>query len=276
MYAKEVVMVLEDARLLAPPAWVIIVLALFVLVLVANDAILGRRDYAKFIRAMKAAAPERASGVRARFLLKWAWQPWVLTIVSVAFIALAPGVALTNAGFTWPDFSAIAAIVAGGGILGGAVVGIAIGVGGMLLFALFSAFFGRKHEARQSALVNPNLQEMLPTARVDRRAWILLSATAAITEEVMYRGVAMLATVLLFPWAPDALVFALVVLYFAGAHLYQGLSGVLVTGALGAVFLALFVATGSLLPGVLLHFIVDVRAVALKTDPATNTSETGS
>lgn len=269
-------MVLEDARLLAPPAWVIIVLALFVLVLVANDAILGRRDYAKFIRAMKAAAPERASGVRARFLLKWAWQPWVLTIVSVAFIALAPGVALTNAGFTWPDFSAIAAIVAGGGILGGAVVGIAIGVGGMLLFALFSAFFGRKHEARQSALVNPNLQEMLPTARVDRRAWILLSATAAITEEVMYRGVAMLATVLLFPWAPDALVFALVVLYFAGAHLYQGLSGVLVTGALGAVFLALFVATGSLLPGVLLHFIVDVRAVALKTDPATNTSETGS
>ncbi|WP_441897332.1 CPBP family intramembrane glutamic endopeptidase [Microbacterium sp.] len=266
---------LEDVRLLAPPAWVIIVLALFVLVLVANDAILGRRDYAKFIREMKATAPEHVPGVRARFLLKWAWQPWVLTVVSVAFIALAPGVALTDVGFAWPDFSAVAAIAAEGGILGGAVVGIAIGVGGLLLYVLFFVLFGRKRGTSQTVLVNPKLQAILPTARVDRRAWVLLSATAAITEEVMYRGVAMLAAVLLLPSAPDALIFVLVILCFAGAHVYQGLSGVLTTGASGAVFLALFIATGSLLPGALLHFIVDVRAIALTPDALTNKREAG-
>jgi len=44
------------------------------------------------------------------------------------------------------------------------------------------------------------------------------------------------------------------------AHTYQGPAGVLKTGIAGLLFSLVYVCTGSLLPGILLHFIMDYSA----------------
>lgn len=107
--------------------------------------------------------------------------------------------------------------------------------------------------------MNRRVDVMLPTGRQDRRAWLLLSLTAGITEEIMYRGLLLLAVALMLPAAPDVILHAIVVLGFALAHAYQGWAGVVTTGLMGLVLLLMFIATGSLLPGMLLHVLADAR-----------------
>ncbi|MGO1538852.1 MAG: CPBP family intramembrane glutamic endopeptidase [Leucobacter sp.] len=250
---------LDQAQVLDTPHWVIAVLGLLVFALVVNDACLGHRAYAKFIRTVTAAPAERVPQLRARFLLNWAWQPWVLTVIAIAFVSLAPGIELRNIGFAWPDFSGIILVIADGGVLGGGLLGMLVGVGILLLVILFTPLFKSGHQPG-ARWVNSKLSAMLPTAKEDQRAWLLLSTTAATTEEVMYRGLVLITLTLLLPSAPDILLYVLAVVCFAVAHIYQGWGGVITTGLLGAMFLALLVATGSLLPGIMLHFIVDARA----------------
>jgi membrane protease YdiL (CAAX protease family) len=48
---------------------------------------------------------------------------------------------------------------------------------------------------------------------------------------------------------------------FGLAHVYQGAAGVVVTTMMGAVLGLLVVATGSLLPAVVLHAVLDLRAL---------------
>jgi membrane protease YdiL (CAAX protease family) len=60
----------------------------------------------------------------------------------------------------------------------------------------------------------------------------------------------------------------LAALAFGWAHLYQGWTGVLATALLGGLFAWLYWATGSLLLPVLLHVLVDLRAMLVRV-PAT-------
>jgi membrane protease YdiL (CAAX protease family) len=54
---------------------------------------------------------------------------------------------------------------------------------------------------------------------------------------------------------------------FGWAHLYQGLTGVLATGALGGLLAILYAATGSLLLPVLLHALLDLRVLLMRLGP---------
>jgi membrane protease YdiL (CAAX protease family) len=114
---------------------------------------------------------------------------------------------------------------------------------------------------------------MLPTGPRDRRAWLLLSATAGITEEIMYRGVLLLTLSRLIPTLAPLLICLVAVLIFAVGHVYQGWVGIIVTGLLAILFIALYLVTGSLLPGMVLHFALDARAAFIKT--AGTVSSTG-
>lgn len=87
----------------------------------------------KFTEAMGSADPEYAIGIHARFLLKWAWQPWVLTIATLVFVALAPGIDLRRLGLVWPDFTALGSLAARGGMASGAMMGVVVGVAAVLV-----------------------------------------------------------------------------------------------------------------------------------------------
>ncbi len=64
---------------------------------------------------------------------------------------------------------------------------------------------------------------------------------------------------------PAAVLVAAVV--FGLAHLYQGVAGVLLTSVLAVALGALNVATDSLLPGMVLHVLIDLRVLASRPPP---------
>lgn len=97
------------------------------------------------------------------------------------------------------------------------------------------------------------------TGREKLLALVLVAPTAAVCEELLYRG-------FLFPrlldWSGSA-TWALVIssLGFGLAHAYQGFHGMIRAAVLGALLTVPLVRTGSLYPSIAAHFLID--AVAL-------------
>ena len=105
---------------------------------------------------------------------------------------------------------------------------------------------------------------LLPASPVERRWWILLSLTAGICEELLYRG--FLLHCLLAEWPggfqPGLLpAWLLGALAFGLAHLYQGWRGVLASTAMGLVFGLLAIGTGSLFLPIVLHAVIDLQVL---------------
>lgn len=263
-----------------PAVWILSVLTLLVVALIGNDAVLGRISYREFRAELDAADLDDRERVRAGFLLMWAWQPWVLATAAVGFIALVPGVDLRSIGFAWPDLSGLIALISSGGFAGGAALGITVFLGVALVAGLVAGAIGARRRAvvapdsplravaeprsLPAAPVNAYVEPMLPTGRVDRRAWIVLSVTSGVTEEIMYRGLLLLVLSMLLPDASIAVTGGIAVVAFALAHVYQGWTGVLSTALLAFLFIGLYVSTGSILIGMLLHIAIDARLAFLR------------
>jgi len=103
---------------------------------------------------------------------------------------------------------------------------------------------------------------ILPRTRAERLWFVGVALTAGICEEILYRGY--------LPWfvwgltGSLTLAFGLATLAFALGHAYQGRGGVIVTGVLGVFLSAVVVLTRSLVPGQILHVLVDlVNGIAL-------------
>jgi membrane protease YdiL (CAAX protease family) len=82
-----------------------------------------------------------------------------------------------------------------------------------------------------------------------------LSITAGFCEEFLFRGYFIWA---LTPWLGWWGAAALSVVLFAGWHAYQGWSGVLRTGIVGAFFTLVVAISGSLWPAIVLHVLIDI------------------
>jgi CAAX protease family protein len=110
-------------------------------------------------------------------------------------------------------------------------------------------------DAKLAALVN-RIRRLLPATSAERSLWVLVSLTAGLCEEFLYRAWLLLffSSALGFVWA-GLLVSSI---FFGFAHSYQGRSGILGTSVLGLVFGLLFVFTRSLIPGQLLHTLLDL------------------
>ncbi|HSR69884.1 MAG TPA: type II CAAX endopeptidase family protein [Acidobacteriota bacterium] len=102
-----------------------------------------------------------------------------------------------------------------------------------------------------------NLKPMIPRNSKEQSAFNMLSVTAGICEEILYRGVLLAVLAAAIGTWPAVVVSSAV---FGLGHLYQGLPGVLRTGAVGLVFALLTVFSGSLLTAVILHITMDVTS----------------
>jgi len=112
---------------------------------------------------------------------------------------------------------------------------------------------------------HPNLQRLralasrlFPRSSSELTMFVLLSITAGICEEFLFRGFVMAAMfrVGLATW----LVVLLSSAMFGVAHLYQGKGGSLGTGILGALFALVRIAYHNLLPAVVWHAALDIVA----------------
>jgi uncharacterized protein len=102
------------------------------------------------------------------------------------------------------------------------------------------------------------LRFMLPRSGAEKVAFAGVSLSAGICEEIVFRGFLIPALEVILGSLPVAVIVSSLV--FGLVHAYQGPLGVLRTGTLG-LFLAIpFVVTGSLVPSMAAHFIINIVA----------------
>jgi len=104
---------------------------------------------------------------------------------------------------------------------------------------------------------------LLPRTVDERTTFALLAVTAGVCEELIFRGFGIAYVRWLWPGATHFWLIAITSAAFGLAHLYQGVRGVLLTGLVGAVLASLVLATGSLLPAMVIHALIDLRVLAL-------------
>lgn len=150
-------------------------------------------------------------------------------------------------------------IVPGDGwtLLIGAVCGSAIGTG---------IAWGNWRWRRRRGPMFGELGWLLPRDRADLGWGVLLSLVAGVSEEVYFRlALPLLIALATGGGAPGAaLGFAVATVIFAAAHAYQGRAGVIATGAMGAAFAALYLASGALWLAIAAHVVVDLNSLVLR------------
>lgn len=106
-----------------------------------------------------------------------------------------------------------------------------------------------------------DIRALLPRVRGELKFGAGLGLQAGLFEELLFRlGM----PALLFGIIGNGpLAFALACVAFGMLHLYQGPAGILVATLLGVVFAALYVVTGSIVPPIAIHALVDLRSLVL-------------
>ena len=137
----------------------------------------------------------------------------------------------------------------------GVAIGFVVAALALIVLQLWSVL--RLPIARRIA-ARPRLgsvASMLPHTRSEEGWFLLLSLTAGFCEELLYRGY----LVWFFaPWTGYTAAMALAVVLFGIGHAYQGRKGATRATLAGAVMAALALATGSIIPGMIVHALIDV------------------
>jgi uncharacterized protein len=138
-----------------------------------------------------------------------------------------------------------------------ALLSLAVILGPLVLVA-------RKPESRvKLGKALDKLRFFLPANARERFWWAILSVTAGICEECLFRSF-LLQYLHTYPWQLallPALIFACVI--FGVAHVYQGVPGFVGTSLLGFLFFIFFLGSGNLLLPIIVHAIGDLRVLFL-------------
>ena len=105
---------------------------------------------------------------------------------------------------------------------------------------------------------SPLLQHLLPVRLRERIVFVGLAITAGVTEEVIFRGFLITALMVAMQNIWTAALAASIV--FGMLHAYQGRAGVLRTSVLGFALATPFVLTGSIMPSIVAHTVIDLVA----------------
>jgi len=288
---------LETLQSLDVPTVTAVALAGAVVALAVSDPVLGRRDHRALLAELATVDGDAgaAEGARVRFYRRWVRGGWLWAAAAFALVAALPGVGPTDLGLRWPDLAGLGSSVwretsapaltdGAGGIdletVAGMLVGLLVGT---LLVVVVIRVAARARRAAHPDDAGPALPlagsaalaPMLPTTPRGRRGWAALSVTAGVTEEITYRGVVVLTLALVLPTADPRVVVVLAAVLFGLAHAYQGPLGMVATALAGAVFAGIYLGTGSLLVPMVLHVLVDLRALLLTPRTARDAAPAG-
>lgn len=114
------------------------------------------------------------------------------------------------------------------------------------------------------------LKYIHPDSKKEKRLYTALSLSAGITEEILYRGFLIYILFSILPQLNHIIILLVSSLLFGAGHVYQGVSGIIKTSILGFVFGLIYLSTGTILPIMLLHILIDLSSSFLEYR---NTSE---
>lgn len=105
------------------------------------------------------------------------------------------------------------------------------------------------------------LDFFLPQSPRERGWFALVSISAAICEEILFRG--FLPAYFMALGMPAVAAFLVAAVVFGIDHGYQGWTGVVLTGVIALIFTALFLLSGSLWLPMVVHALLDLRILVL-------------
>lgn len=177
---------------------------------------------------------------------------WGLAALAAGVVWVAPGVGWSELGFRRPAGSLSVVAVA---------VALAVVVALVLTTRAVRIAARRRPGAGEPFTIPapPAVAALVPRTVPERRWFAAVAVTAGCCEELLYRGLLFAVLSALAPGLPGWLLVLIGGVAFGMAHAYQGASGVVATGAVGAVLTALYLLSGSLLLPILVHVAVDLR-----------------
>ena len=187
----------------------------------------------------------RVKSYRRTILYQWGVTLILLLLVGFRTLARSPAVL--------PGVPALTS-----GFLVAVLPGLLIGLLAPVLLAQWNPATRKKLEASFTGIAY-----YLPRTGRERALFALVCVTAGVCEEIIFRGwiIRYLAALPfgLTLWGSLGLSSAL----FGLVHLYQGWRGVALTAVLGGMLGLLFLVTGNLIVPVILHVLIDLRALWL-------------
>lgn len=215
-----------------------------VLALVLVQPFAGRRRYRRL-----SATADADPGARRRHYLRGILGEW-LAVAVIILVGVLTGRRAASTGLT------------GGSHRLGAVLSVTVAAAVLAVSALA---FRAGGEAMRDALRRQarGFRALLPRTRSEKLLFIGYALTAGVCEELMFRGFGFAYLRWLWPSASGAAVVIVTAAAFGVVHWYQGPRGVLVAGAVGIVLGWVTVVTGTLLPAMAMHALMDLRILAL-------------
>jgi len=231
------------------------VLVLVTTAYLAVVPIRGRRSYRRLLAASETDPTAATAFYRRNVALKWALAvPFGLSLI------IWPGLGPVHLGVAWPRGYLVAT-----GIWFAAILAVVLGLSLVLL--------RRRVRSGRTGYSLRRVRALVP----HRSGWGWAFAaliSASIVEELVYRGLLIAVGRALGLSVTVALVLSSVL--FGLAHLYQGPAGMVGTGVLGYVLGYWLLVTGSLLLAVVLHLLVNTRALVVFRIAAPATAELAS
>jgi membrane protease YdiL (CAAX protease family) len=210
-----------------------------------------RREYGRFKRLRSTVARQK---VYRRWLIEGALALGGLSLATIvgAWAQIPQALAAAQ---RWEPIAAARAFLATDA---GFAVAIAAGV--VVVAGLVLPVVLLRHPLDEAPAIG-DIRALLPRTRGELPYGAGLSLSAGVFEELLFRlGLPALG----FAVTGDALVaFLGATLLFGVLHVYQGPLGIVFSTVLGAIFVALYLVTGSILVPIALHVVIDLRSMVL-------------
>lgn len=190
-------------------------------------------------------------GPKARLHIYWLILSW-LWLATIAAVCITGPRALWYARLSpgegrWVPGSLVAGLIA------------VISLVAMLAPVVFAA--RKPSAASKLSLAVDKLRFVLPATAPERFWWALLSITAGVCEECLFRSF-LFQYLRSAPWQLGlGAAIAIACVLFGLGHLYQGVVAAAGTGVLAFLFFLLFLGSGSLLIPIVLHALADLRVL---------------
>lgn len=173
-------------------------------------------------------------------------RKWFAIAVLVPIVMLGD-VSLEACGIRWPNEWESTATSVGVVLLGAAFIWVRLRI--------------PRQRARLRRVMQPFVG--LVPHRNERALFVGLAVTAGVTEELLFRAFGLSYLFWLWPNITSDVAILVTSAAFGLAHLYQGWKNVLLTALLGAMFGLLTIDTGSIVPAMVVHTLIDLRILLL-------------